>query len=500
MRSWFSSGLLAASLMFAPVGFAAAETSSVTFLLVNDIHKMNVSAERGGFARLATIVRAEKAANENVVFVHAGDTISPTLLSSFDQGEHVIDLLNMEPPDYFVPGNHEFDFGPDVFLERMNELTSAKMGANLRDETGAPIDGFIDTVMLEAGDAKIGLIGLAAHNAYVKSSPGDLQIAEGPATALAQAEALRAEGADLIVVLTHSDRAEDFELYRSGAFDLILSGDDHDLMVRYNERTAMVESSEEGKFVTAVDLAITIEEDGDDRDVEWRPNFRIIDSATFEPAADVAARVAEYEAELSKELDVALGVTETELVTLRASVRTEETAFGNLVADAMREAVDADIGITNGGGIRGNTTYAAGTEISRRDILTELPFGNSTVKLEMTGAAVLAALENGFSAVENVSGRFPQVSGVTVTVDLDKPAGERVLSVLVGESPLDEDATYTLATNDYMGNGGDGYSMLGEATQLLSAIDTQLMANDVMVFVRRNAPISATVEGRIVME
>ena len=109
----------------------------------------------------------------------------------------------------------------------------------------------------------------------------------------------------------------------------------------------------------------------------------------------------------------------------------------------------ADIAIVNGGGIRGNKEYPPGP-ITRRDVLTELPFGNRTVKLEVTGATVLAALENGLSGVEIAAGRFPQVSGLTVNADITKPAGQRVVAVKVGNQPLDPAATYTLATNDYM--------------------------------------------------
>ena len=126
----------------------------------------------------------------------------------------------------------------------------------------------------------------------------------------------------------------------------------------------------------------------------------------------------------------------------------------------MRAAVDADVAITNGGGIRADREYAAGTKLTRGDILAELPFGNKTVKLELTGAQLREALENGFSQVEEGTGRFPQVSGLAVEVDLSKPAGERVKSVDGRRRPLDDAKTYTLATNDFMARGGDGYSVL----------------------------------------
>src|SRR5690606_36300458 len=128
------------------------------------------------------------------------------------------------------------------------------------------------------------------------------------------------------------------------------------------------------------------------------------------PDPEMAAAVAKYTDALDKELAVEIGKTSVELDTRRASVRSMETNFGNLIADAIRARVDADVAITNGGGIRGDRTYPAGTVLTRRDVLTELPFGNSVTLLRITGAGIRAALENGVSRLEDGGGRFPQVS------------------------------------------------------------------------------------------
>ena len=183
----------------------------------------------------------------------------------------------------------------------------------------------------------------------------------------------------------------------------------------------------------------------------------------------------------------------------RDTVRRQESAMGNLIADALRDATGADIAITNGGGIRGDKQYAAGDDITRRDILSELPFGNVTVLTEVTGKQVLAALENGFSMAQDGAGRFPQVSGLVVTADLKQPAGSRVVSVLVNGKALDPEATYKLATNDFMLNGGDGYVGLATKT-LVPANGGKLMANDVMVLIKKQGGITAKVEGRITLK
>src|SRR5690606_27381855 len=111
------------------------------------------------------------------------------------------------------------------------------------------------------------------------------------------------------------------------------------------------------------------------------------------------------------DLGVVIGKTAVELDSRRASVRGMETTMGNLIADALRAAVGADVAVTNGGGIRGDKTYPADSQLTRKDILGELPFGNVAVLLELKGADLRAALENGVSQVADGAGRFPQVSG-----------------------------------------------------------------------------------------
>lgn len=494
---------LAAGFAFALLSSALAADFDVTFLLVNDIYKMH-DKKRGGMARANAVARAERAKGGNVVYVHAGDTISPSLLSGFDKGEHMIELLNIVPPDIFVPGNHEYDFGKAVFYERMKALTAPILAANLRNPDGSAIEGIGDTTMLSYGDSadpmnsvKIGVVGLTAEDSPVKSSPEDLQIKSSHEAGMAKVKELREAGADIIVAAVHGSRQVDRDMFDSGVYDIILTGDDHDLMLFYDGRKVMAESSEDGNYMTAIDVGISVGESRGKRRVRWHPTFRIMDTADVEPDAVTMEKVAGYEALLSKELDIELGTTANELDTRKASVRTGESAIGNLISDAMRGAVGADIAITNGGGIRGNTQYAPGQALTRRDILTELPFGNKTLLLEVDGATVRAALENGVSQVENSAGRFPHVSGMTFAYDVSKPAGERVVEVMIGDAPLDDSATYKLATNDYIAGGGDGYKALRKGKVLLGDLDGKLMANDVMAYIRAAGDVKAAVEGRI---
>jgi 5'-nucleotidase/UDP-sugar diphosphatase len=488
-------------LALAAPAFAQSVTAKVTFVLVNDIYQLGEQAmydgrARGGFARLAAVVKAERARNNHVIFAHAGDTLSPSLLSSIDRGAHIVALTNLLRPDIFVPGNHEYDFGKETFLQRMAEARFPLFAANLRDASGAPLAGFSDRAIVEVDGIRIGLTGATADDSHVKSSPGDLRFAPTVDTVREQASMLRREGADFVVAVVHSDRQKDEALFRSRAADLILSGDDHDLYINYDRRTAIVESSSDADYVTAIDVSITATMREGRREVAWWPNFRVIDTADIVPDPDVAAVVAQYEKRLASELDQPIATTAVELDSRASALRTQETAIGNLFADALRAQTGADVALTNGGGIRAEKIYPPGSRITRRDILAELVFGNTIALLSIDGKALKNAVENGLSLMPRAAGRFPQISGMTIEADISRPIGQRVTAIRVGGAPLDETKSYTLATNDFLARGGDSYTDFRDARPLMRDYDAPLMANVVIDYLLKIGTVESRIEGR----
>ena len=480
-------------------GAALADTVKITFLGVGDVYKFEGGKERGGMARLNAVARAERAANPNTIYVMDGDMLSPSLLSGFDKGENMIVLSNVVPFDLAVPGNHEFDAGPENFAAKVKLSKFPWAAINIATADGKAPEGLGGVVMREMSGVKVALIPAGDDETPVESTTGTLKFAPTTETAITAAKQARKDGADLVVGVVHAAHSDDQAMFNSKVFDILLSGHDHDLIMQYNGITAYVETSTEANYLVPIDLSVNVEVKDGKRNVSWQPSFRYIDTATVQPDPETQKIVDQYKADLGKELDVSLGKTEGPLDSRRNMVRTQETAIGNLIADAMRDAVGADIAITNGGGIRADKQYAAGSEITRRDILTELPFGNVTVLADVTGKQILGALENGFSKVEDGAGRFPHVSGMVVTADLKQPVGSRVVSVMVGGKPLDPAATYKLATNDFMLNGGDGYAGLAGKT-LIGANGGKLLANDVMALIKKQGGITAKVEGRIVFK
>ncbi|MBV8769099.1 MAG: 5'-nucleotidase C-terminal domain-containing protein, partial [Hyphomicrobiales bacterium] len=354
-----------------------------------------------------------------------------------------------------------------------------------------------DRAIFDFAGIKIGVVGIALAATKKISAENSLLFAPEMDTLAAQTKALRAEGADFIVACTHTPIDMDYEIARSGLVDVLLTGHDHDLRIEYDGKAVMVESGEEGQFITAIDFdAMVVTQDGK-RVVSWRPHFRPTDSAEATPDPTALAIVKRYEGELAQQLDVEICKTAVDLDSRTASVRSEETNMGDLIADAIRASTGADVAITNGGGIRANKLYPAGSAITRRDILTELPFGNSTALVEISGADIVAALENGLSQVENRQGRFPQVSGMAVTYDPRQPAGSRVVSVTIDGKSLDKLARYKVGSNDFMVKGGDGYTALGRGKVLIGGTDGKLLANEVMVYVKRLGEVDLRTQGRV---
>ncbi len=177
--------------------------------------------------------------------------------------------------------------------------------------------------------------------------------------------------------------------------------------------------------------------------------------------------------------------------------RTRETNVGNFIADAFRKAMRADVALMNGGSIRADSLISAG-RLTKRDLLAIIPFKNKVVKLELTGAALRSMLEHGVarSAEDTQPGRFPQVSGIRFTFDAGRPAGSRVVDVKVNGVPLDDQKKYTLATPDFLAEGGDGYEILKSARVLIGKEQGQ-SDFDVVRQAMGSRAIAPKVDGRI---
>ena len=488
----------------APVVLAA--PLSLTLVHVNDWDQMAGIEGQGGAAKIAAVVAEERARAEAegglALVTFGGDMISPSVLSGIDGGAHMIDLANAIGFDVAVLGNHEFDFGPEVLQKRLAESETIWLAGNVR-VAGGSFPGAEATTTVERDGYRIGFLGIVTTDTPVISSPGP-DVAFAPATEAGEALAqeLKSNGADIVIALTHQGLGADLELLRTvRAIDMVLGGHDHLLVANYDGRQAAMKAGSQGRHVGVLTLTIDrIEGRGGATRIVWTPDFRLRSTAGIEGDATIAATVSTYQAGLDETLDVAIGETATELDTRGFLSGAGETAFGNLLADAMRQATGSDIGLSNGGGIRGDTVYPPGTRLTRKMVLTELPFGNKTVVLRLTGAQVREALENGVSRAAHPSGRFPQVSGLAFSFDARKPAGERLTSVTVAGAPLEDGRSYTLATNDFLARGGDDYRVFRAGEVLIDSASGKLMAEQLIDHIIAVGTVSPAIEGRITRE
>ncbi|PWC34363.1 5'-nucleotidase C-terminal domain-containing protein [Azospirillum sp. TSO35-2] len=498
------SRLFAAPLLALALGAALpawAQNGSLTFLHVNDVYEIEPVKGQGGFGPLMTLLRRERAAAPNAITTVGGDFLSPSLLSGTTRGEQMITLFNAIGVDAVTFGNHEFDFGPDLLKQRMGESKFPWIGTNVHAADGSTFANTVPSWTRTVDGIKVGFIGLITPDTARLSSAGPslsfTPVLESAATAV---KALRADGAAVVVALTHLTIEEDRELAsKVKGIDLVLGGHDHDPISFYEGSTLILKAGHDAQYLGIVKLNVATKDGGKGPATTTLPTeWRFVTTAGVAPDPQVEAVVGGYTQRLDNDLAAVIGTTATELDSRKDVVRTREATMGNLITDALRDALKADVAITNGGGIRADALHPAGSTLTRRDIFAELPFGNVGVLVEMSGQDLMSTLEQGVSKVEEKAGRFPQVSGLTMTYDPKAPAGRRVTAATVGGKPLDPSATYRVATNDYMLKGGDGYAAFPRAKVIVDASGAVLLATIVMSYVGAKKTIAPAVEGRIV--
>jgi 2',3'-cyclic-nucleotide 2'-phosphodiesterase (5'-nucleotidase family) len=427
------------------------------------------------------------------VLVIAGDFLSPSVASSIFKGEQMVAALNAAGLDFATLGNHEFDFGSDLLIQRMAEAKWQWVVSNVVDtNTGKPIGNAAPYVVKTYGSLKVGFIGLCLTSEQIT---GDnlthLRMIDPAEAAATYLPILKSEGANLIVAITHLSFAEDRALaQRFPEIDLIIGGHEHFPITATENRTLISKAGSDAKFVARLD--VNRRADGMvERFFELMP---ITDAIPDEPKT--AEVVNAYESRLGTELNVVVGTSRVGLDADSVRMRAGETNLGNLIADAMRAEVGADVTIVNSGGIRGDRIYPAGP-LTRRTIVAMQPFGNVICKVAVPGRVILSALDSGVAKLPASEGRFPQISGMTLRVDQTAPAGSRVSDVRVGGQPLDPEKIYTVATTDYQLKGGDGYDMFIGQRVLVGPEAGPLIASALEKYVTARVEVAPAVDGRI---
>ena len=485
---------------------AAEETAQdldgdIVILHTNDVH-----GAISGYAKVAALKDAYEARGAYVLLMDAGDFIQGDPTVSTSEGATAVELMNLAGYDVVSLGNHEFDYGYQNLKDLEADADFAIVDANVLYNGSV---AFEDNLVFTTPDGtKIGVFGLDTPETDTKAHPAKIQGVTFLAgedlydCAQEQVDALTAEGCNYVICLGHL--GIDDESAGNRSIDLLENVDGIDLFIDGHSHStqdditaALTAASQAGGNEISVDSSMVngtvLTSTGTKLEsvgvVTIDGETGRIDASTVSAAsltdedADVAARAAAIQKEIDDEYGTVFAKTEVALNGEREpGNRTEETNLGDLITDALvwgaeREGTEVDAAVTNGGGIR--ASIAAG-DITKKDINTVLPFGNTLSIVKVTGAELLEALEASTYCTPTSIGGFPQVSGIEFTVDTTKAydQGEqypgstyygpksiqRVTIETVGGEPFDANATYTIATNDFMAAGGDTYYAFAAAS------------------------------------
>eukprot|EP01096_Ripella_sp_DP13-Kostka_P009317 TRINITY_DN3569_c0_g1_i1.p1 TRINITY_DN3569_c0_g1~~TRINITY_DN3569_c0_g1_i1.p1 ORF type:complete len:559 (+),score=225.29 TRINITY_DN3569_c0_g1_i1:182-1858(+) len=448
------------------------------FVHFNDVYEIESRSKEpvGGAARFATFLKSVSVEDKPLV-VFSGDCFSPSILASVTRGRHMVPVMNSFGIDVSCVGNHDLDFGvPFLQKKLIKNCNFPWLMANVIDtNTGAPLAGAKETLMIERDGVKIGFVGLVESGwlETLTNLPSTTKYLDIIETGKRHINDLKQAGAQLIVAVTHSRGPNDVILADAiGDIDIILGGHDHNYYVLEANHIPILNSGSDFQQATEIHVHLRAEEieEPPASNIEAgiyegrRAKFvlkRYDITAEFDEDPEVKAIVDEASGDLKVRLLQPISISEVELDGRFEVVRSRESNFGNFVCDALRRWYKTDFCMLTGGNFRSNELYSAG-DFTMGHILQSFPFMDPTVVIRIKGKHIWDALENGVSKVPMMEGRFPQVSGLRFKYDSRLPPGSRLLSVVVHETsgPLDPEAFYTLATKHYATTGGDGYESL----------------------------------------
>jgi 5'-nucleotidase/UDP-sugar diphosphatase len=479
---------------------SSTDTIRLRLVCVGDVYTERPIRGRGGYAELARVVTAERSANtaEHTLVLGLGDMLGGSGLCEMTHGKHVVELMNAIGFDACAVGNHEFDHAPGetTLAHRVAESRFVWLAANV-----SAIPGVLPFVVREVAGVRVGLLGLCTPHTPVLSYPSDAVQFEAVVDAARRAVAALRGGelrADLVVALTHQTFFEDKSLVKQvRGIDLVLGGHDHDAIAAVVAEpsrlgdTLIFKPGMNAYWCGVVDIRLRRDAlalyraaaTADDPDagplgfVTYRNEaVALLDTAAACPAADACAAIIDrYEAERAA-LEAAAAATvlipalPAPLNALTKAVRTREASAGNLLADAMLAwTPGTQLGLINGGFIRNDKLYAAGTALTHADVLEMLPFARPIVLMDIRGADLRRGIEQMLVHTPAASGAFPQLSrGVAMRYDPLAPPMSKIVSLALNGEPIEDERRYRVATSKFLRGGGDNCSAFAEGATVES--------------------------------
>ncbi|SIQ77948.1 5'-nucleotidase C-terminal domain-containing protein [Halanaerobium kushneri] len=438
----------------------------IDVLSTNDFHGKVEAGYEAGAAKLMGAIEHYRGANrKGTILVDAGDAYQGTPISSLNDAQPVIEFMNEARYVAQAVGNHEFDWGIDE-LKRINKETYFPMlAANIvNKDTGELVDWAQPTRMIPANGVKIGLIGISTPDTKGTTMPSNIANLEftDPAAAIEKYSArLREKGAELIIVVGHLPGTTDYDsgqvsgelVETAKKVDVagIVGGHSHHTVTAVVNGNPIVEAYKHGRELG--NLRFFINKDSG-RVYKAVPMSHPVRKSVMkiEENEEIAQMVRKYQKELEPIMSEVLIETDQKLVSSYDTI----SKVGALATDAMAKEVEADIAFQNPGGLRIDLPKGA---VNVGHIYELLPFGNTIVTGEMTGEQIISILEQSLTLDKGMM----QHSGLKVEYDADQPKYERVVSVTLSDgTPLKMDQKYTVATNNFLAEGGDGFATFKE--------------------------------------
>ncbi|MBN1466372.1 bifunctional metallophosphatase/5'-nucleotidase [candidate division KSB1 bacterium] len=435
------------------VALSCSAPPHLTILYFNDAHEIapvtDNLGQRGGVARLQTIVDAARKNNPHTMVIFGGDLASGTLFGGFYRGLPIVDAFNRIPVDVANLGQHDFDFGADVTRGLIDASNFQWFTSNLRERDGSPFHDLPAVLRYAVAGFQLGLLGLTdAMDTTTCDDVEQMDLLAATAEALSELE-----NVDVIIAVTQTTPARDEQLLLAfPQIAAILSEE------RSENRTSILYVGDRPILSPCGNMGSVARLDISRRDgrIFLSTAAIAVDSTVAEDPA-LAALQKQYQDSLEQKLNAVIATSAASLdagIDSDMRCRWGETTIGNLVADAFRHYHAADVAVINGGGLRASIPVGA---VTTREVLAALPFGNKVPLVTMTGRALWQMFEHGLSEVENSGGQFLQISGGSYSYDWSAPAGARLLTLQINGEPLDVEKRYQLALPSYILLGGDDF-------------------------------------------
>ncbi len=465
----------------------AFETKLTLFSFKHEWSENNKST----LASLMTTLEEERKKCPHHLTVLSGDFLSPFCLSSVDKGANVVELLSELKVDLVSLGNHEFDFGVGELKKRIKESKNFKwIASNTIDLDQKPLNGSVDCHIVEVDGIKIGFLGLIDHSFVINPEVYFLPLYE---TARLKCEDLKKRGAEVIVALTHLSLEDNKRLAKEVAdIHLVLGGHDKKSITYYVNDALVHNLGEDPSFLSRIDLVLKKEKGAVDDKISIFPSVRLININAALPNSKIEQKIQSYYVKYKDLSDTVITLKEDLDATFN-TLRSKESVFGNVVADAIKEALQADLSILNSGIFCSNSLYPKNKILLKKDLHSEFLFNNSLCLIEMKGSDLIEVLENSILLFDQKSPRFPLVSGLKFSFDPNKEPYKRIGKVEANNLPLEPEKIYRVATVDYLVLGGDGF-MAFKKGRVLEKRESLVEALTVYLKKQNSLPL---VEGRI---